>query len=311
MELIVQEGHSSTLSPGASKFTLLKLEKNASLIFSGSTSVLVKQFEAEPGSKIVYQQDDEESDPVFTLNALDASNVGGIEFIGNGINGSGFLPDDRAAGGKKGRNARDAIPFVSSGNGASKGGSGANGGEGQDGAAAVDFVLYFPNLKAGAKIKVEAIGGTGGRGQAGGKGGEGGSRSGFRDGANGGPGGHGGAGGDGGDQGKVFAVVVVSNTIASDPVAAKEIIEEIEFNINAAPGAKGSGGGFGNGGPPGKGAHVGAGMKRDGTDGSNGPDGAQGEGPIPGTEVNWIALEVFSQSDYDKYIAQQISTVFD
>ncbi|MDC0116053.1 hypothetical protein OAH97_01085 [Octadecabacter sp.] len=308
-KLLVQKGENHTLSEGASRFTVVTIEDGATLTFTGSTTLMADQLVTGSGSEIRYASSEYNDNAVFTLNALDSSQVKELRFVGNGKPGNGHASQSRAAEGKRGKNARDPQLFKTSGNKAQNGGRGANGGEGSTGEDAVDFVINLPRIAQGALINVQAVGGLGGGGQGGGKGGRGGNGSTFHDGRHGGHGGNGGDGGDGGDAGRVYTFFVVPDGDIDDEAVKKDIIQKTTVQVDSAPGDGGSGGSGGAGGQPGSNAPIGAGGKKAGDPGQDGTDGDLGDGPKAGAVGDvFVQVDFLSQSKYQQYIAQVIGT---
>lgn len=309
-EIVIPEGSTYEVQPGAHRLSNLEIRKNATLFFTGSTTLFVGTVKTFDGAKIVYRSLDTKDDCVFTLNPLDASGISDLSFVGHGKAGHGFPAGSRAADGPAGRDAKDPKPFKSSGHKAERGGVGQRGGDGSYGEDAVDFVAYLPKVAPGAKISFYSVGGNGGRGQDGGHGGRGGNRSTFHDGRDGGPGGDGGNGGTAGDAGKAFVFAVVADEEFDKLVDKQEPIKAVQIVVNCAAGTPGDGGSGGSGGQPGQGAHVGGSGLGAGPDGRDGQMGGRGDGPLQVSDgTSWVQVDVMTASAYSQFIAQQLASL--
>lgn len=303
-DLLLGKRGEVTLEAGAYNYETLQLGEDSIVTVNGNVSITADKLICERGCKIVYSQGRPPGEKVtLTLNAMDAQELKFLEVIGNGKDGQGFEPKNRARAGRAGRNARGPSLRHLRGRDSSRGGAASNGKPGGPGGNAMDVVLGLPGIKPGSEIRIEAIGGDGGRGQNGGLGGNGGRGTGVKTGSNGGRGGNGGAGGSGGDAGHIN----ISLVVAPDEMKEQEkVLKNLKLVANVAGGVGGEGGTFGNGGAGGAHGSAVTGARRtaNGEDGNEGVTGNRGKSPQEGErKQEFIVIKVTDTETYRRYLA--------
>lgn len=314
-DLVVTEGQSYTIDPGAHHFRTLHIGKDSKLILKGSTSIVANKFVTNDGAEIIYADDPNVSreKDTFTLHALDASGIDDLKIIANGNNGAD-ASQTRAPDGAAGRNAQSRmihgewyeVPYWKSET-STPGHQGHNGAPGSNGQHAMDVTLYLPGVHHSTNILVEAFGGDGGKGQPGGYGGKGGDASNLHLSSNGGPGGNGGKGGNGGDAGKITIYLIPSADAGN---TSTNPLDWISVKPLSQAGIPGAGGDVGVGGVPGNGTPTVPGHTNASHNGANGINagGSWGKGPKK-NEYNplWSTVEVMDKDLYQMYVVQVLS----
>lgn len=318
-DLVVTKDQAFDIPPGGHRFRNITLGENATLRLKGSTTILAGKVKSEKGAKIEYIKNSAPTaDKVFTLNAVDASELRDLTVIGSGADAAHYPQGQRAKDGAEGRGASSRlvtgkvweVPYYKN-EASTEGGSGAPGERGRKGEDAMDVTLYLPAIRPGSTVTIEAIGGNGGRGEDGGAGGRGGGSSKFHTASRGGPGGSAGAGGAGGDSGKISVFIVVAPAEVSKK---DEIIKAVTFRPSYGAGEGGPPGDPGPGGTKGdSGDHfcIGAGCGSDtGAPGATAQPGPAGAGPRKGEQnPGWAVIDIMDLATYQQYVAQIWTTL--
>lgn len=304
-DLILGDNQQYDLPPGMHKFATIELGNNSSIRFSSTVSIIVKKLTSGADSKIEYVSpiSTAPANNMFTLNAIDASGVKGLNFLGDGFSQEGFKEGDRGPDGGIGSDAGGSSLTYPGGSDAGAGGDAPSpAGTGPDGQNAASFSVYLPFLNPGSQLYFSANGGNGGRGQDGGNGGKGGEGNSLKGPRGGGNGAEGGAGGNGGDAGKVSLFLVVP---AAQTIDKNSVISSVNINADVAGGNAGEGGEKGLDGAGG-GTKWGTTMPR----GQSGDSGSRGKSGKPGKDARtnpgekWVDIDVMDFETYKAYIAQ-------